>query len=629
MCGIAAILKSLDTICPASAVERMRDEVAYRGPDDKGSVFLARQGSGWAQVPPSGSGWQVGLGHRRLSILDLSSSGHQPMLYADKFWIVYNGEIYNYLELRNELEQVGHHFRSSSDTEVILAAYAEWGPACFSRFRGMWGLVIVDAHRNEAILCRDRLGIKPLYLWQGPGMVAVASEIKEFLAIPGFKARLEPAVAAEYIRTGYEDPKLSFFRDVHPIEAGSWLTFSLGTLKPSGAESYWHPERVEISVTDEEEAGRAFAGKLQECVKMHLRSDVPVGCALSGGLDSSSVALLTDGQRHGSANALHTFTVTFPGHRSDERKYVDAVLGHTHASPHFVTPTPEGFLEDLDRFLWVHDEPVGGFSQYAGYSVARLTRQAGVPVSLNGQGGDEILSGYWQTYFVHLRDLWRQGRLRDLMKHFSGALLANGNPTLVTQIPAMVRRYRARTKPPLQVRFPDSTIKDRGEVLRNVLAMSPLLRRVHEIRYMFLPQLLKWDDRNFMAFSVEGRYPFLDHELIELCLSFDHRVLYRHGWVKYPMRRGLRNLLPPAIVHRRSKFGFETPQDEWFTGFLRPKFEQWLRTDRPVWDYVDRDSARRLAADTWRRQGKHDEHCKDLFRIFVFDRWLDIFAVQG
>lgn len=629
MCGIAAIFKSPDTMYPASAVERMRDEVAYRGPDDKGSVFLANQGSRWTQVPPSGSGWQVGLGHRRLSILDLSSAGHQPMLYQDKFWIVYNGEIYNYLELRNELEKLGHRFRSSSDTEVILAAYAEWGPACFSRFRGMWGLVIVDCHRNEVIMCRDRLGIKPLYFWQGPGMVAVASEIKQFLALPGFKARLEPAVAAEYIRTGYEDPKLSFFRNVHPIEAGSWVKFSLRTLRPSGTESYWHPERVQVSVTDAEEAGRAFAGKLQECVKIHLRSDVPVGCALSGGLDSSSIAVLADAQRNNEGSALHTFTVTFPGHRSDEREYVDAVLRDIHASPHFVTPTPEGFLEDFDRFLWIQDEPVGGFSQYAGYSVARLTRQAGVPVSLNGQGCDEILSGYWQTYFLHLRDLWREGRMLELTSHFVGALLGDGNPTMVNQIPAMARRYRARMKPRLQVQFPHAAIKKGGEVLKNVLALSPLSRRVHEIRSMFLPQLLKWDDRNFMAFSVESRYPFLDHELIELCLSFDPRVLYHHGWVKYPLRTGLRNTLPPAIVRRRSKFGFETPEDQWLTGFLRPKLEEWLKSTRPVWEYVERRDVQRLADETWRLQGRREEHCKDLFRIFTFDRWLDIFSVHA
>lgn len=629
MCGIAALLKSKAIACPASVVDRMRDEVAYRGPDDKGSVFLVSGGSGWAEVPPSGSGWQVGLGHRRLSILDLSSAGHQPMLYEDKFWIVYNGEIYNYLELRNELERLGHHFRSSSDTEVILAAYAEWGPACFSRFRGMWGLVIIDCYRNEAIICRDRLGIKPLYFWEGPGVVAIGSELKQFLAVPGFRARLDCAVAAEYIQTGYEDPKRTFFRDVQPVQAGCWLRISLKTLKPSEAESYWHPDQVQVSVTDGEEAGRLFARKLQECVKIHLRSDVPVGCALSGGLDSSSIALLADAQRNNEGNALHTFTVTFPGHRSDEREYVDAVLRHIHASPHFVTPTPEGFLEDFDRFQWIQDEPVGGFSQYAGYSVARLTRQAGVPVSLNGQGCDEILSGYWQTYFLHLRDLWREGRVLELTSHFVGALLGDGNPTLVNQIPAMARRYRARTKPPLQVRFPHSAIKKRGEVLKNVLALSPLSRRVHEIRSMFLPQLLKWDDRNFMAFSVESRYPFLDHELIELCLSFDPRVLYHHGWVKYPLRTGLRNTLPPAIIQRRSKFGFETPEDQWLTGFLRPKLEEWLKSTRPVWEYIERRDVQRLADETWRLRGRREEHCKDLFRIFAFDRWLDIFSVQA
>lgn len=616
-------------MCPAAVVDRMRDEVAYRGPDDKGSVFLDNGGSGWAEVPPSGSGWQIGLGHRRLSILDLSTAGHQPMAYRGKFWIVYNGEIYNFPELRRELEALGHRFCSSSDTEVILAAYAEWGTACFARFRGMWGLVIVDLLRNEAILSRDRLGIKPLYLWEGPGVIAIASELKQFLVVPGFRTRLDPAAASEYIQTGYEDPKRSFFQDVRPVQAGCWLSISLRTLKQSGGESYWHPEQVQVSVTDSDEAGRLFAEKLRECVKIHLRSDVPVGCALSGGLDSSSIALLADAQRNNEGNALHTFTVTFPGHRSDEREYVDAVLGHIHASPHFVTPTPEGFLEDFDRFLWIQDEPVGGFSQYAGYSVARLTRQAGVPVSLNGQGCDEILSGYWQTYFLHLRDLWREGRVLELTSHFVGALLGDGNPTLVNQIPAMARRYRARTKPPIHVRFPHSAIKKRGEVLKNVLALSPLSRRVHEIRSMFLPQLLKWDDRNFMAFSVESRYPFLDHELIELCLSFDPRVLYRHGWVKYPLRTGLRNTLPPAIVHRRSKFGFETPEGQWLTGFLRPKLDEWLKSTRPVWDYVERRDVERLAAETWRSQGGREEHCKDLFRIFAFDRWLDIFAVEG
>lgn len=193
----------------------------------------------------------------------------------------------------------------------------------------------------------------------------------------------------------------------------------------------------------------------------------------------------------------------------------------------------------------------------------------------------------------------------------------------------MLRRYRARVKPPMEVRFPSLTMKKRGEVLRNVLALSPLARRLHEIRFMFLPQLLKWDDRNFMGFSVESRYPFLDHELIELCLSFDPQVLYHHGWVKYPLRTGLRNMLPPSIAQRPSKFGFETPEDQWLTGLLRPKLEKWLKSTRPVWEHVERQSVQRLATDIWRLHGKRDEQCKELFRIFVFDRWLDIFGVQS
>jgi asparagine synthase (glutamine-hydrolysing) len=628
MCGIAAILKLVDVPCPAAVLDHMRDEVAYRGPDDEGSAFFRRGKPFWAIVPASSSAWEVGLGHRRLSILDLSFTGHQPMVYHDKFWIVYNGEIYNFLELRAELARVGHTFRSSSDTEVILAAYAEWGTACFTRFRGMWGLVILDCLRSEVILCRDRLGIKPLYLWKGDGIVAVASEIKQFRHIPGFTARVDSDVAAEYLRTGYEDPRQSFFQDVQPVEAGCWLSIPLNTLKPSPAQGYWYPERVQIQVTNAEEAAQLFVNKARECVAIHLRSDVTVGCALSGGLDSSSIAVLIDELKNGKRDPLHTFTSTFPGEAVDEREYTDAVLAKIHAEPHFVTPDPNVFLQDLDRFVWVHDEPMGGLSQYAGYCVARLTRHAGVPVTLNGQGGDEIFSGYWQSYFLYLRELWHHRRLLTLGSHFVGALLGNGNATLLSQVPIMLRRYHARRRPSLQLRVRNQVIKSTIDPLREILALDGQARRVYEIRIMHLPRLLKWDDRNSMAFSVEGRYPLLDHELIELCLSLAPHTLYKLGWTKYPLRLGLRNKLPPKVLYRRSKFGFETPQDNWLCGRLRPMLESWLRSDRPVWDYVGRDYVQRLAAQTWQLRGTRDEPGQELFRVFVFDRWLDIFSMQ-
>lgn len=628
MCGIAAILKTVDLLCPAAVIDRMRDEVAYRGPDDKGSIFFRHCGSVWAEVPPSDSAWQVGLGHCRLSILDLSPAGHQPMAYRDKFCIVYNGEIYNFIELRTELERLGHIFRSSSDTEVVLAAYSEWGPACFARFRGMWGLVILDYVQNEAILSRDRLGIKPLYLWEGSDMVAVASEIKQFRHVPGFTARINPVAATEYLRTGYEYPQQSFFRDVRPVPAGCWIRIPLNSLKPSVPEGYWHPERVQVSVTEPEEAGRLFAAKLRECVLIHLRSDVPVGCALSGGLDSSSIAVLMNELRNGRSDPFHTFTVTFPGDAIDEREYADAVLAKVHALRHFVTPEPREFLEELDRFLWIHDEPVGSLSMYAGYCVARLTREAGISVALNGQGGDELLSGYWQSYFLYLRDLLCHGRLLTLASHFAGALLGNGNPALVGQIPVMLKRYYARRKPPLQVHLKNTGIENRVSLLKETLTLDKQAWRIYQIRTMFLPRLLKWEDRNSMAFSIEGRYPFLDHELIELCLSFAPETLYSQGWTKYPLRLGLKSELPHKILHRSSKFGFETPQDKWLCGELWLELESWLRSERPVWNYVEREDVQRLAERTKQLNGKQDELGQALFRVFVFDRWLNIFEVQ-
>jgi asparagine synthase (glutamine-hydrolysing) len=629
MCGVAAILKTIDVICPAGTLKRMRDEVAYRGPDDKGSVFLSRSRSGWAEVIPQESDWEVGLAHRRLSILDLTSAGHQPMAYGGRFWLVYNGEVYNFLELRTELERLGYTFRSSSDSEVILAAYSEWGPDCFRRFRGMWGLIILDCVRNQAILSRDRLGIKPLYMWREHGIIAVASEIKQFLYIPGFSRRIDIEAADEYLRTGYETAGRTLFRDVEPVKAGSWVRIPLDVLRPMEVREYWNPERVKVTVKDPDNAATLFGDKLRECVRLHLRSDVPVGCALSGGLDSSSIAVLIKTLNNGHSDSLHTFTSTFPGDAMDEREYAEAVVAKINATPHFVTPNPVAFLEDLDRFLWIHDEPVGSLQIYASYCVARLTREAGVPVTLNGQGSDELFSGYWQLYFLHLRELWKQGQLFTLAKHFTGALIGDGNPALFGQIPLMIRRYGKRRKPSIQTTLRKTPVGKTANILEEILTLDEQSRRVYEIRHMFLPRLLKWDDRNSMAFSVEGRYPFLDHELIELCLSFAPQTLYRHGWTKYPLRLALKNDLPRKILQRRSKFGFEVPQDKWVCGKLQPVLESWLGSERPVWNHVEREDIRRLAEQSWRLNGKQDEPGEALFRTFIFDRWLEIFGVQN
>lgn len=606
----------------------MTADISHRGPDDEGISFLSVTSAGtWQPCSGDDGNWRVALGSRRLSILDLSVAGHMPMVYQGNFWIVYNGEVYNYIEIRTELEMLGHRFRSTSDTEVILAAYAEWGSNCFAHFRGMWGLVIIDCMRNEAILCRDRLGIKPLYFWQGPGSVAVVSEIKQFLQMPNFTPRMNPATVAEYLNTGYEDPSRSFFRDVQVIPAGTWLRIPLDTLIPSTPMDYWHPERITVSVTNAEEASRLFVAKLRESVRIHLRSDVPVGCALSGGLDSSAIAVLMNEMKDDYSHPLNTFSCTFPGDPKDEGEYVAAAVSSIHAVPHEITPNPFTFLEDLKSFLYMHDEPIGDFSMYAGYCVARITREAGIRVTLNGQGGDEILSGYWSSYLMHLRALAKRGHVFPLFRHFAGALISTGNPTLLAQVPVMLRRYHARSEPNSLIHLRKPLVGDEISIIKKILALDEQTWRVEQIRMMFLPRLLKWDDRNFMAFSVEGRYPYLDHELIELCLTFDPEILYHYGWTKWPLRLGLRGILPDKILYRRTKSGFEVPQDKWLCGPLRPELEKWLRQDRPLWDFIERSDAQRLANQTWQLSGKRNEPGQALFRLFFFDHWAEVFGI--
>ena len=557
----------------------MTELVAHRGPDGWGTTYLDARGNS----TQSDANWNVALGHRRLSILDLSEAGRQPMAYGGRFWISYNGEIYNYVELRKELSQRGHRFQTGTDTEVLLAAYDEWGEDCFARLRGMWGLVLVDVEKRKVVLSRDRLGIKPLYFSTSSSGLYVSSEIKQLKAAMNLAAN--DAVVLDYLATGYEAIDETFFAGVSPVPAGHYLRVDLETLNIEAPQSYWDPSHIEADIGSLEEAASMFREHLLESTRIHLRSDVPVGCALSGGLDSSTLAACVNALAPAHAR-LHTFSVTFPGHPLDESDYIHAMVRSIRANPHYVTPNADDVLKEFDRFVYMHDEPVGSLSQYAAYAIARITREAGVPVTLNGQGGDEVLSGYWQHYFAHLAGQLKRGHALDVAVDLLGSSLAMGNRELLWQAPSLARRVMSRLRP-------EKVIRVNGEVraknrVGHIINLSPQARRVYEIRELTLPRLLKWDDRNFMAFSVEGRYPLLDHKLIELCLRFSPQVLYRNGWTKNPLRWGFEDLLPPSIVHRRSKIGFETPQKTWLHTGLRENIEGMLANSAaPVWAYVD------------------------------------------
>lgn len=615
MCGITAAVLKRSGKWTRAQLRACSDLVAHRGPDGAGEAFLTPTTNGFTVAPgATESGWTVGLAHRRLAILDLTEAGAQPMRVGDQLWIVHNGEVFNYVELRAELEAEGHRFISDTDTEVIAAAYAQWGTDCFARFRGMWGLVIIDGRERRAVLSRDRLGIKPLYVSAQQDGVAVVSEIKQLTALTG--ATLRPNVAAldDFLSTGYEDSARSFFAGVVPVPAGTWQAIDLTTATVGAPNPYWQPESITPWIVSGDDAAAALNDVLTDAVKIHLRSDVPVGFALSGGVDSGAVAAYSRAQT--TESSLHSFSAVFPGHRIDEGDLIDVIRSHLGLISHKVTPTAGGFLEDIDNFVWTHDEPVGSLSQYAGYCVARLTRSAGVPVSLNGQGGDEVLAGYWQAYFVYLGQLLTAPRLGDLFAHIIGSLRSAGNPELWLQASIMGRRYLTRMR---SVRAGVGESHAAAK-LRKYFALDSQQRRVFEIREMYLPRLLKWDDRNFMASSVEGRYPFLDNKLIELVLAFHPDTLYRSGWTKEPLRRALESRVPACIARRRIKLGFETPQADWLRTALAPHLLVWLEGDSPIWSHVDRASMRRRVR--WLLRGQESGATSEaVFRAYIADRW--------
>lgn len=613
MCGISVIIRKPDSSSSA-LIEKFNACIAHRGPDGSGIKYFANDHEEWS----------VALAHQRLSIIDLSDTGNQPMTHGNgDVWITFNGEIYNYIELRTELKAKGHFFIGTSDTEVIIAAYLEWSTACFERLRGMWGLVLYDRRKHKLIVCRDRMGIKPIYYFRNEDYIAFGSEIKQFLSLPGFIAKSDRAVIKQYILTGFERTDRTFFEAVHPVLPGTIMEVDCESMQLSNPVSFWQPDKLTSKISDLREATELFGHILSESVRIHLRSDVPVGCQLSGGLDSSSVFSLM--QQHYTGAAIHSFTVQFPGYEKDETPFVAKMLSGSKAIPHFTTPEASTFKSELRNFIWHHDEPVGSFAHYAGFVLAKLIAEHKIKVVLNGQGGDEILGGYWQQYYAYLFAKVKHMNLLTPAKHFLGSCLSTGNSELTRQLPAMLTRFRARKKSDLRFAKMYEGIPSL-QYFDEYLNLDDQGRRVFEIRKLILPRLLKWDDRNLMAHGVEGRYPFLDHKVIEQALQFNTAVLYKNGWTKYPLRLAMKSKLPKEIYNRKSKWGFETPQQNWLTGVLKPVFQDWMQHDKAIDGVLDPESLIQLGEQFWRHAKLED--AQQLLRLFLLDQWFQVFSVR-
>lgn len=560
------------------------DVIAHRGPD----------GEGWREFQtPIGP---LALGHRRLSIIDVEDRAAQPMQAADgRFWITYNGEIYNYLELRQELVDRGVRFETTSDTEVLLKAFVEWGEDVLPRLIGMFAFVIWDARDNTLFAARDRYGIKPLFFHSGAQGLAFASEIKQLLGLPGLGTKMNMPRVYDFLSSGITDHTAeTLFLGVRQLRGGEWLRLSFDRWSPGEdlpLRTYARLPDRDLEHLSEREAADAFRSLFLDSVRLHLRSDVPVGSCLSGGLDSSSIVCAMSDLLRPTGGHVHTISACYPEKEVDEKPFMDSTVAATRAQPIFVYPKAEDVFSAAERITWHQDEPYGSTSIFAQWSVFAAARASGVKVMLDGQGADEQLAGYHGAFFYRMDELIRERRWVEILKTFHERKLWHGStyrsqfashilPRMPTALRPFFELFR-RTAAPGGLDWMDT------EALAPFAppAGSTFAQAAAELGYApvrdvgdycmamvgstNLGMLLRYEDRNSMAHSVEARVPFLDHRLVEFNLRLGNRHKVVGGDTKRVLRAAMKGILPEDVRLRRDKLGFATPEQRWFRGPLR------------------------------------------------------------
>ena len=613
MCGIAGLVYQRGAQHDALvAVRRMIALQRHRGPD----------GEGFYDTPGAS------LGHCRLAIIDLSDAGHQPMRDpSGRYCLTYNGEIYNYLELANELRALGHCFRSHSDTEVLLTAYRQWGEACLARLRGMFAFAIWDEQERRLFAARDRLGIKPFHYWtDGQGRLAFASEIKALLALVP-TVRVNRRLAQAFLAWNLLDHEAAetMFEGIWRLPPGHALTWEPD--RGLSLQRYWHLEvnnDLETPPACQAALIAEFRARFEESVALHLRSDVPVGTCLSGGLDSSSIVCTVSAELHRRGiwreDWQHTFSACFDDPRLDERPYIAAVAEATGCQTHFVFPRGEWLQRDLHALLWHQEEPVGGFGVYSQYCVARLAREQGLKVLLDGQGADEQLAGYRKFILTYVRQLLRA---RHYLRAMQETLAFAASPAILrTSSLVDGRRYLFRSAPELTQLWPADTLPERPATLG---LGDGLGRRIEaDLLHFSLPPLLRYEDRNTMAFGIESRVPFIDHVLVEWLATLPADMRLRGGWTKYILRQALADVLPAKIRVRKSKLGFATPDSAWLASPLAEWLRSTLHTPQYLDDVVDVQGVQHLL--TQHLTGQRSLAVETLLlRLALYETWAQLF----
>lgn len=553
------------------------DLVAHRGPD----------GRGWAtQSSPCGP---VSLGHRRLAIIDTSDAGLQPMSDpSERYQLVFNGEIYNYVELRERLTAKGEVFFTQTDSEVLLRAFIVWGPDCLDELRGMFAFVIWDAREKRLFAARDRFGIKPLYILQTAVGVAFSSEIKQLIGLDGLSGAMNVARVHDFLASGITDhmPE-TMFDSVEQLLGGEWMSVDTSGGRVETLRRRWYPVPSKRIHVTEKEAAEKFHDLLSDAVRLHLRSDVPIGSCLSGGLDSSSIVclmagMMPDGQR------VNTVSACYSEKSVDEKHFMDIVATASGSRPHYVFPKPEDVFQFASDITWHQDEPFGSTSVFAQWCVFAEARKIGVKVMLDGQGADEQLAGYHTGFAYYLANLIKTGRILKARqtiarrRNLHGASVAH---QLMRLAPLLLpgalstplrKRYQRLSKggwleTDLIAKHgnPEGALGSSARRLgldepRDVASLCEVMTFGSNLQ-----MLLHWEDRNSMAHAIEARVPFLDHPLVEFSLALGNEHKFDSAETKKVLRAGMADVIPKKIRNRHDKLGFATPEQVWFRGPLR------------------------------------------------------------
>lgn len=614
MCGIFAVVGHF-TDGEAEAMAKLATQLqGHRGPDKTRHC-----------VETLANGWRVLLGHQRLSILDLSDAGTQPMRSrSGRQMIVFNGEIYNYIELA-----AGMHSprRTGTDTEVLLELVEQNGlDSTLRDANGMWALVHIDAAKNLVQLSRDRAGEKPLYVWRDGTRIIAASEMKTVAALAGVRFEVNRQILSDYIDQGLQD-----------VGEGTWLegvellapatrtevTWNAGGGVDFQTSCYWNPGTNVVAI-GRAEAEIQLRELIHDSVMLRLRADVPVGITLSGGLDSSILAAEMSRLLGGPAR-LHAISSVSPGVQGDESMHIDRVCGALGINAHRVNLGADAhenaFL--LPEVTWHNDAPLGSFSNVAFFRLMQLARQQGLIVALSGQGADEIFCGYRKYFFWALRDKLRHGKMLSGVGDVLGSLRSG---TVLSQFNySEAKRYMPGRKSAASAL--SSSVRA-SAIYRDVSLGNRTLseRQLEDIQHYSVPYLTHYEDRQSMAHGVEVRLPFLDHRIIEFGLSLPTELKISNGWTKSVMRTAFESSLPRKIIWRRDKQGFSNPQETWLRGPLRAQLDNLFHSDAAMYqhDLIDRAALLKL----WERflSGDHSVAHRQIFAAWALETWLGRFS---